>query len=123
MKAISDLKEGSVKKSDLIIFSQLKRPIEKYESIGPHVAAARKAMAKGKDLGEGSVIGYIITRAGKSISDRAQLEEFVAEGNYDADYYIEHQVIPAVIKIIMELGYSKEDLIHGGKQSSLAAFG
>jgi len=122
-RAISDLKAGSVKKSDLVIFSRLKRPIEKYESIGPHVAAARKAIAKGKALGEGSMIDYVITRAGKSISDRAQLAEFVAEGNYDADYYIGHQVIPAVIKIIRELGYSKEDLIHGGKQSSLAAFG
>jgi len=120
---IGKLKAGKVKKSDLVIFSQLRRPVDKYESIGPHIAAAKKAIAKGKALGEGSVIGYIITRAGKSISDKAQLEEFVAEGNYDAEYYIGHQVLPAVIKIIRELGYSKEDLIHGGKQSSLGAFG
>ncbi|MFH1234845.1 MAG: DNA-directed DNA polymerase [Candidatus Diapherotrites archaeon] len=122
-KAIKDLKEGKAKKSELVIYSQIKKAIGSYESVGPHVAAAKKAIALGKPLDEGSMIGYIITRAGKSISDRAQLEEFVAEGNYDADYYIEHQVIPAVIKIIRELGYSEQDLIHGGKQSSLGAFG
>jgi len=122
-ETVKELKDGNTKKEDLVIFSQLRRPIEKYESIGPHIAAAKKAIARGKILGEGSVIGYIVTRSGKTISDRAQLEEFVAEGNYDADYYIEHQVLPAVIKIIRELGYSKEDLIHGGKQSSLSTFG
>ncbi|MEM0359727.1 MAG: DNA-directed DNA polymerase [Candidatus Diapherotrites archaeon] len=121
-KAIKTLKEGKAKKSDLVIYSQIKKAIGRYESVGPHVAAAKKAIALGKPLEEGSMIGYIVTRAGKSISDKAQLEEFVAEGNYDADYYIENQVIPAVIKIIRELGYSEEDLIHGGKQSSLGAF-
>ncbi len=122
-KAVKRLKEGKVKKSELVIYSQIKKPIARYDSIGPHIAAAKKAIARGKVLGEGSMIGYIITRSGKSISDKAQLEEFVSEGNYDADYYINHQVLPAVTKIISELGYSKEDLIYGGKQSSLGSFG
>ncbi len=69
------------------------------------------------------MIGYIITKNGKSISDKAEIEEFVSEGNYDSEYYISHQVIPAVIKIIRELGYSEEDLIQGGKQSNLSSFG
>ena len=34
-----------------------------------------------------------------SISDKAELEEYVEEGDYDAEYYIENQVLPAVIKI------------------------
>lgn len=120
---IKKLQGGEVKKENLTIYSQIKKPIKKYESIGPHIAAAKKAIARGKDLGTGSMIGYIVTRSGGSISEKAQLEEFVAEGNYDADYYIKHQVLPAVMKIIRELGYSKEDLIYGGKQSSLEAFG
>ena len=65
---------------------------------------------------------YIVTRTGKSISDKAELEEFVNEGDYDADYYISHQVLPAVEKIVQELGYSEQDLLHGGKQSSLSKF-
>ncbi len=122
-KVIQNLKTGKVKKEELVIFTQIKKSIGSYDSIGPHISAAKKAIKKGKSVGVGSVIGYIITRNGKSISDKAELAEFVEEGNYDADYYISHQVVPAVIKIIRELGYNEEDLIQGGKQSSLSAFG
>lgn len=121
-QAIKRLKEGRAKNSELVVFTQIKRGLDKYEAVGPHVAAAKKAVAKGRELGVGSVIGYIITRSGKSISDRAQLQEYVNEGNYDADYYIEHQVVPAVIKVMKELGYSREDLVQGGKQHKLASF-
>lgn len=122
-KVIEELKKGKTEKKDLVIFSQIKKSIASYDAIGPHVSAAKKAIKKGKALGAGSIIGYIITRNGKSISDKAELEEFVEEGNYDEEYYISHQVIPAVIKIIQEFGFDEKDLIHGGKQSNLSAFG
>ncbi|MBU1931008.1 DNA-directed DNA polymerase, partial [Candidatus Micrarchaeota archaeon] len=121
-KAIKALLTGTVPKKQLVVLTQIQRPLDKYEITGPHVEASKKAIARGKQLGVGSVIGYIITKNGKSISDKAELEEFVKEGNYDADYYIGHQVLPAVIKILQELGYSKQDLIHGGKQSNLFSF-
>ncbi len=116
------LKSGKAKKEELVIYTQIKRKLKDYESIGPHVAAAKKAIQKGKEIEIGSVIEYIVTKNGKSISDRAELAEFVKEGNYDADYYISHQVLPAVIKIMQELGHSEEDLKHGGKQKTLQAF-
>ncbi len=122
-KVIEELKTGKTPKKDLVIYSQIKKSIGSYDAVGPHVSAAKKAIKKGKDIGVGSIIGYVITKTGKSISDRAELEEFVQEGNYDAEYYIKNQVIPAVIKIIKELGASEEDLIQGGKQSSLSSFG
>jgi len=120
---IKELREGKTKKEDLVVFTQIKRRLENYAAIGPHVAAAKKAIAAGREIDVGSVIDYIITKSGKSISDKARLQEFVKEGNYDADYYIEHQVVPAVIKIMRELGYSREDLVQGGKQHTLASFG
>jgi len=119
---IKDLKSGKVKKEELTIITMMKRKVEDYDSIGPHVAAAKKAIKRGKDVGVGSLLSFIITKNGKSISDRAELEEFVKEGDYDGDYYIKNQIIPAVIKIIRELGYTEEDLIHGGKQTGLAAW-
>lgn len=122
-EAIKKLKEGKAKNEELVVFTQIKRSLSKYEAIGPHVAAAKKAVARGKEISMGSVVGYIVTKSGKSISDRAQLQEFVKEGNYDPDYYIEHQLVPAVIKIMRELGYSREDLIQGGKQHKLSSFG
>ena len=120
---ISRLQAGEAKKQELTILTQIKKPVAKYESIGPHIAAAKKAIARGKEIGVGSIVGYVVTKSGKSISDRAELEEYVSRGNYDAEYYIENQVIPAVKHIMRELGYDAEDLIHGGKQKKLGAFG
>ncbi|PIN85031.1 MAG: DNA polymerase [Candidatus Diapherotrites archaeon CG11_big_fil_rev_8_21_14_0_20_37_9] len=122
-ETIKKLKEGKTPKKDLVIMTMLKRKIENYDSIGPHVAAAKKAIERGKDVGPGTILGFVITKTGKSISEKAELEEYVAEGNYDANYYIENQIIPAVIKILRELGYSEDDLKEGGKQSSLFSFG
>lgn len=116
---IKKLKEGKAAKKELVIMKQLKAKPSKYESIGPHVAAAQKAMKKGKEIDVGSIIGFIVTRKGKSISEKAEMEEYVSEGDYDSDYYIEHQILPAVLNIMQELGYGKDDLIHGGKQSRL----
>ena len=116
---IKDLKAGKVKKEELSIITMMKRKVEDYDSIGPHVAAAKKAIERGSDIGVGSLLSFIITKTGKTISEKAELEEFVKEGDYDEDYYIKNQILPAVIKIVRELGYSEEDLIHGGKQTGL----
>ncbi len=117
--AIQELRTGNVPKKELVIYSQIQKPLEKYDAIGPHVSAAMKARKKGKGIETGSIIGYIITRNGKTISERAEMEEFVHEGNYDPEYYISHQLIPSVKRIMAQLGYSEEDLLHGGKQTKL----
>ncbi len=122
-KTIDYLKKGKAKKEELIIMTRLIKDIKKYAAKGPHVEAAIKAQKRGKTINQGDVIEYIITKTGKSISDKAELAEFVKEGDYDIDYYIEHQIIAAVYKIMRELGYSKTDLIKGGKQSNLLSFG
>ncbi len=121
---IRRLKDSKVPKKELVIMKQLKASPAKYESKGPHVVAAEKAMKRGKDIEVGALIGYVVTRGtgkSKSVSDKAELEEYVKEGDYDADYYLEHQILPAVLNIMQELGYGKDDLIHGGKQSKLFA--
>jgi len=122
---LNDIKSGKIPKKDLAIMTLLQRNPKEYDAIGPHVAAAEKAIARGAKLGVGSMLSFIITKGAEkaSISDKAELEEYVEEGNYDANYYIENQVLPAVIKIMQELGYSKEDLLHGGKQTGLSAWG
>jgi DNA polymerase I len=121
---LTDLKKGNTLKKELAIMTLLQRDPKDYDAIGPHVAAAEKAIARGKQLGVGSMLSFIVTKGNDkaSISDKAELEEFVEEGNYDANYYIDNQVLPAVIKIMQELGYSKEDLLHGGKQTGLNAW-
>ena len=121
--AIQKLRAGKVPKKELVVLTQLQRRPDKYVTISPHAAAAQKAIKRGKEIEVGAMLGFIITQKGKTISEKAELEEYVSEGDYDADYYIHHQLIPAVIRILSELGYSEEDLKQGGKQTGLGSFG
>ncbi len=122
-EVIEQLKSGKVPKKELVIMKQLKARPEKYESLGPHVWAAKKAISRGKKVEVGTLVSFIVTKGNtKKISDKAEMEEYVKEGDYDPEYYIENQILQAVLKITRELGYDKEDLLQGGKQSSLLKF-
>jgi DNA polymerase I len=115
--------EGKVSLEDLIIYTQLKMPIESYRSIGPHVVAAKKLRAKGHVIEPGMIIAYIEAKGPGSISERAvPVEEFKGK-EYDADYYVEHQILPAVMRIMEVLGYRGEDLRYAReKQVRLTKF-
>ncbi|MCX6775254.1 MAG: DNA-directed DNA polymerase [Candidatus Micrarchaeota archaeon] len=117
MDKINELKAGKTPLAELVIYTQLKKGVDKYEINSPELAAAKKAMKAGVPMEEGSLIGFVITKTGNSISDKAMPADMAKD--YDAGYYIDHQVIPAVLKILKELGVKKEDLLFGGKQSSL----
>jgi len=117
MDKIDELKAGKTPLSELVIYTQLKKGVDKYEINSPELAAAKKAMEAGVPMEEGSLVGFVITRTGNSISDKAMPADMAKD--YDAGYYIDHQVIPAVLKILKELGVKKEDLLFGGKQLSL----
>ncbi|MEM3555580.1 MAG: DNA-directed DNA polymerase [Candidatus Micrarchaeia archaeon] len=114
---INELREGRTPLDELVIYTQLKKSIGKYEVTSPELEAAKKALSAGIHVEEGSLVGYVITKKGASISEKAVPAELAKD--YDAVYYIEHQVIPAVLKILRELGVKKEDLVFGGKQSVL----
>ena len=106
---------------DLIIYTQITRPLSQYEQIGPHVAAAKKLLNLGVSIGEGSIISYIITKGVGSISSRAVPAEFAE--NYDPEYYIHNQVIPAAMRILSGLGIKEEELLpEAKKQESLGKF-
>ncbi|MFP3408188.1 DNA polymerase domain-containing protein, partial [Pseudomonas sp. SIMBA_065] len=96
----------------LAIYEQITRPLHEYKAIGPHVAVAKRLAAKGVKIKPGMVIGYIVLRGDGPISNRAILAEEYdpRKHKYDAEYYIENQVLPAVLRILEGFGYRKEDL-------------
>jgi DNA polymerase I len=119
-RVVQELKGGKVPLSELAINTQLRKGIDSYDSKSPELGAARKAVKAGlkrKDEVEEAVISYVITRHGSSISDKAELEEFAKD--YDPDYYINHQVLPATMRILKELNFNEDDLKGLGKQSKL----
>lgn len=116
------IKQGKVPLEDLTIFEQITRPLSQYEQIGPHVKAAQKAITKGIPVGEGTVIGFVITKGSGSISDRAEPVEFVRPNQYDPDYYIEHQILPASMRVLKALGYTEQEILSGKVQRKLEGF-
>ncbi|MGC8586062.1 MAG: DNA-directed DNA polymerase [Candidatus Micrarchaeia archaeon] len=117
---IEELRGGRVPISELAISTQLRKGIDTYDAKSPELAAAQKAISKGlktREELEHAVIEYVITKHGSSISEKAELAEFATD--YDANYYIEHQVIPATMRILKELNVNEEDLVGAGKQKKL----
>jgi len=116
---IKKIKDGDVKLEDLVIFEQVTRPLSEYEQIGPHVKAAQKAKSRGRPVGEGSVIGFVIVKGSGSISDRAEPIEDVKPNQYDPDYYINNQILPASMRVLKALGYTEQQVLSGKVQASL----
>ncbi|MGC8662256.1 MAG: DNA-directed DNA polymerase [Candidatus Micrarchaeia archaeon] len=117
---IERLRNGSVPIKELSIHTQLRKKIGSYDVTSPELAAAKKAIERGDKKAneiEGITIGYVITKHGSTISEKAELEEFAKD--YDAEYYIEHQVLPATLKILKELGFNEDELKGKGKQKKL----
>jgi len=122
-KTTKDIVGGRVSLEDLIIYTQLTMAIENYRAIGPHVVAAKKLRAKGVEIEPGMIIAYIEAKGTGSISERAVPVEDFKGVEYDPDYYVENQVLPAVMRIMEVLGYKDEDLRYEkAKQVKLAEF-
>ncbi|MEW6063322.1 MAG: DNA-directed DNA polymerase [Nanoarchaeota archaeon] len=125
LKHIAEIIEKVNKKeipvSSLIIKEQLIKRLESYEQIGPHVAVAKRMKERGIKITPGMPIWFVIVEGKGMIRDRARLPDECKEGEYDADYYINNQIIPSIEKILEIFNYKKEDLLKKD-QSSLGTF-
>ena len=121
-EVIDHIKKGETPLEDLVIHTQLTKNPDKYKQNAPHVLAAKKAIERGRKVGRGTIIRYIVIKGKGPISQRAEPVEDVDVANYDPNYYIDNQVLPAVSRIIDSLGYSQDEIVHQEKQSSLDAY-
>ena len=124
-KVFKRIKNGEVENKELIIHTQITKPLDQYKQVGPHVIAARKIEEHGIKVTRGTIVQYIIVRGKGSISQRAIPYEYSEGYAYDKDYYINNQLIPAIERIMYSFGYSKKDLqdmSRGEVQQSLDAF-
>ena len=64
---------------------------------------------------------FIIKGKGK-IRDKVRLPDEVNQEDYDPEYYINNQILPAVERILAVLGFSKEDFAQDKVQSTLGSF-
>ncbi len=128
---IKKIKERKIKQKEILIRTQLKKPIEEYKSESPHVTIAKKMKEKNIPVDIGMLIEYYIsepepsqkTKTGKTkalIRERAKLPE--EKGEYDIDYYLNNQILPAVENIFEVFDINLKELLDGKKQMTLGEF-
>ncbi len=116
---VADLNNGKIELSKLIIKTQITRELHQYSSLGPHVIVAKRMEERGERVIPGTVVEYVIAAGTGQVRDRAALVTDVKSGGYDTEYYLNHQVIPAVIGILNVFGYTEDDILGKGKQTGL----
>ncbi len=119
-KIIKELKERKVDREDIMIRTQLKKPISEYKSITPHVIAAKKMEEANIPVDVGMLIQYFIAETRdtkKLVRDKVKLPD--EKGEYNLKYYLEHQLIPAVENIFEVFGIKKDDLLGKGQKKLL----
>ncbi len=112
-KTIDDLKKRKISRKEIIIKTQLKKPISEYKSRTPHVIAAEKMKKRGTPVDVGMLIEYYIAEtqgAKKLVREKVKLPD--EKGQYNINYYLEHQILPAVENIFEVFGINKEDLFN-----------
>ena len=118
---IKKLKQRKISKEDLIIKTQLKKPISEYKAISPHVIAAKKMHEKKIPISQGNLVRYYIaeTREKKKlVRDKVKLPD--EKGEYNIKYYLENQILPAIENIFQVFDINVKEIIDGKKQDKLS---
>ena len=116
----SQLKAGSIPVLEVVIRTQITKELSQYHSIGPHVAVALQMVQEGQPVGPGTVVEYVIAKGTGLVRERARPVKHATE--YDATYYLENQIIPAVMPIFEVLGYQEDQIFAESTQKGLGSF-
>jgi len=117
---IIKIKTRKIDKKDILIKTQLKKPISEYKAITPHVIAAQKMLDQGMPVSQGAVIEYFIaeTREKKTlVREKVKLPD--EKGEYNIEYYLNNQILPAIGNIFDVFGVNIEDVSAGSSQKTL----
>ncbi len=96
---VKQIKERKIDKKQIIIRTQLKKPISEYKAISPHVIAARKMQEKKLPIDEALIEYFIAETRDKKKLVREKVKLPDEKGEYNIEYYLNHQILPAVENI------------------------
>jgi DNA polymerase Pol2 len=117
------IKERKIAREEILIRTQLKKPISEYKAISPHVIAAKKMEEQKIPIDEGALIEYFIaeTREKKKLV-REKVKLVHEKGEYDIEYYLKRQILPAVENIFQVFNVDVHTLLDSKKQRTLGEF-
>jgi DNA polymerase I/DNA polymerase-2 len=122
-KIAKEVKSREVGIKNMIIRTQLKKPISEYRAISPHVIAAQKMIEREIPADMGSLIEYYIaeTREKKKlVREKVKLAD--EKGEYNIEYYLKNQLLPAVENIFQVFGIDAKSFVEEKKQKKLSDF-
>ena len=114
-KMLNEVEAGKVSITELIIWKTLTKTAEDYKVKTAHVKAAQKLADMGWDVGLGDKVGIVVVKGTGRLYDRVEPYQFVKPEDVDYGYYIENQIIPAILRILSVFGYGEGDLKAVGK--------
>lgn len=120
-ETVKELQDGEIDPERLKIYTTLTKEPGEYESTAPHVEAAKRAKERGHKVEPGDTVDYVITEGAGNISSRAEMSEYAE--SYDAEYYIDNQIVPVAYRVLKVFGYTEDQLKGKGRQSGLGRFG
>jgi DNA polymerase elongation subunit (family B) len=118
---VKKIKGREIPLEQLIIRSQLKKPLYEYKAISPHVVAAKRMISQKKSIGQGELVSYYIAEGkGKLVRDKVRLPD--EEGEYNIEYYLDKQILPAVESIFQIFDIDVQEVFNKNNQKSLLDF-
>ena len=122
-EVIKRIKERKVERKEILIKTQLRKELSEYKAISPHVIAAQKMKEQKIPMDEGALIEYFIaeTREKKKlVRDKVKLAN--EKGEYNMEYYLKKQILPAVENILQVFNVNIDEIVDGKKQTKLGDF-
>jgi len=113
-EVVENLKKGNVDTEKLVIWKTLEKSLSEYKTEPPHVVAAKRARARGYEFKKGDKIGYVIVKGSGKLSNRAWPWFLVEKELIDYSYYVDHQVVPAAMRILGYFGVTEAELKGSG---------
>ncbi len=122
-EVVKKVKQREISREEIVIRTMLQKPIEEYKAISPHVIAARKMQATGIPISGANLIEYFIaeTREKKKLV-RERVKLLDEKGEYNIEYYLNRQILPAVENIFQVFGIDIKEILSGKKQTKLGDF-
>jgi DNA polymerase elongation subunit (family B) len=122
---VKKIKNREIKQKQIVIKTQLKKPLEEYRAVSPHVVAAQKMQKRKMPIDPGTLIEYYIAEAKPGVKKslvREKVKLLDEKGKYNIEYYLENQILPAVENIFQVFGINLKEVIEGKRQMTLGEF-
>ncbi len=124
-EVIKKLKKRKISRDELIIKTQLKKPLSEYKALTPHVIAGKRMKELEIPVSSGNIVEYFVAetdsdKKNQLVRERVKLPH--EEGEYDIEYYLNRQLLPAVENIFQLFKLNTKEIIEGKRQTKLGDF-